>query len=248
MAKPRHKRRMRNYLLDRSFQLKYAGLLFAVAAVLSTALGFLLWRESQLLIAQSKTTVETGQRAVEMGKQATAESRKVTEVVRMNIKKDPIYADNPELLEELQEEQKKEDAKMLAQEKELEDKAAALSQSAAEIERQQQTMMLGLFGVLALLTVLLGLAGIVVTHKVAGPIFKMKRQITTLGDGDWRMPAPLRKGDELAEFFGTFEDAVKKMRAQRDEELTTLEKAIEDEDFDALRELHGKMGEVLSKS
>ena len=30
---PRYKRRLRNYLLDKSFQLKYAGFIFGVAAV-----------------------------------------------------------------------------------------------------------------------------------------------------------------------------------------------------------------------
>ena len=48
----RHKRQFKNYLLDRGFQLKYAGLLFAVAGVLSVVLGFLLWRTSQALVVQ----------------------------------------------------------------------------------------------------------------------------------------------------------------------------------------------------
>ena len=36
---PRYKRRLRNYLLDKSFQLKYAGFIFGVAAVLSVVWG-----------------------------------------------------------------------------------------------------------------------------------------------------------------------------------------------------------------
>ena len=41
--KKRYKRKLSNFLLDRSFQLKYAGFLFGVAAVLSAGLGYLLW-------------------------------------------------------------------------------------------------------------------------------------------------------------------------------------------------------------
>lgn len=245
MAKP-HKRRMRNYLLDRSFQLKYAGLLFGVAALLSAALGWLLWNESQLLIGQSKTAVESGQQAVELGKQVSSERKKVTEVVRMNIVKDPMYADSPELLEELQAENAVEDAKVAAQEKELEDKAAALAEHAAELEQRQQTMFIALFGVLALLAVAMGLMGIVVTHKVAGPIFKMTRQIQTIGDGDWSMPAPLRKGDELAAFFGAFESMVKSLRKQREHEIALLDEAMKKGDDEALDELRAEMKKVLA--
>ncbi len=246
--KPRepHKRHMRNYLLDRSFQLKYAGLLFAVAAILSATLGWLLWNESQLLIHHSRSAVARGQHAVELGAQVSAESRKVTEVVRMNIVSDPMYAENPELLEELQADNAEADAKVVAQEKELADNAATLRHQADDLEARQQKMSYALIGLLTLLAVLMGLLGIVVTHRVAGPIFKMTRQIRTIGDGDWSVPAPLRKGDELADFFGAFEDMVKNMRAQRKREIAMLEKALEGGPPTALGELQTEMEKVLS--
>ena len=52
---PRKQRRIRNYLLDRGYQLKYAGYLVAVAAVLSLFLGYLLWRTSQSLVEQRES-------------------------------------------------------------------------------------------------------------------------------------------------------------------------------------------------
>lgn len=243
----RHKRHLRNYLLDRSFQLKYAGLLFGVAALLSATLGMLLWNESQLLIGQSQSAVERGRRAVELGKQVSEERRKVTEVVRMNIQSDPIYAENPELLEELAAENKVADAKVLAQEEQLRENAETLAKQADELEGQRRTMMYALFGLLTLLAVLMGVLGIVVTHRIAGPIFKMTRQIRTIRDGDWRVPAPLRKGDELAEFFGAFEDMVKAMRAQREHEIALLKEAIDADEREALDALQLEMAKVLAK-
>ena len=59
-----HRRKLRNFLLDRSFQLKYAGYLFGVAAILSAALGYLLWTTSRSLIEQSRKTVDQGQQVV----------------------------------------------------------------------------------------------------------------------------------------------------------------------------------------
>jgi len=65
-----------------------------------------------------------------------------------------------------------------------------------------------------------------VTHKVAGPIHKMKRQISDVGEGRLKIPAKLRKGDELVEFFETFETMVVNLRQRQEEEIAKLEKAI----------------------
>ena len=42
----RHQRRLRNYLLDSHFQLKYTGYLVGIALLFSISLGLLIWRTS----------------------------------------------------------------------------------------------------------------------------------------------------------------------------------------------------------
>src|SRR6185312_8770086 len=56
----RHQRRLRNYLLDAHFQLKYAGILVVVTFVVSGFLGLILWRTSDAVIAQSRESVTVG--------------------------------------------------------------------------------------------------------------------------------------------------------------------------------------------
>src|SRR5438445_13450890 len=73
----RHQRSFKNYLLDAPFQLKYTGYLVGVALVISIVLGIFLWRTSNKVVD---------------------ESAKVSDVVKMSIKNDPIYGDNPELM------------------------------------------------------------------------------------------------------------------------------------------------------
>jgi len=226
-GKPKHQRKLRNFLLDAHFQLKYAGFLAIITAVLSIVLGFLLWQTSKSLIAQSQTAVAQGEQAVLLGHKVTKESRKVSEVVQMNIVKDPMYGDNPELLEAFKADAKKQDDALAAQQQELENQASALTRQAAQIETQQRTMLFTLFSVLTLLVLAVGAAGIVITHKVAGPVFKMKRQITQLGEGSLAMPAPLREGDELRDFFEAFEKAVKALRERRIRERAELKEAID---------------------
>ena len=238
-ARPKHKRKLRNLLLDPRFQLKYAGFLAGITAVLSITLGLLLWSTSKSLIAQSYSAVTQGEQAVTLGHRMTKESRKVSEVVQMNIVRDPMYGDNPELLEAFKADAKKQDDALDAQQKKLEDQASALTRQAANLETQQRTILYTLFSVLTLLVLGVGAAGIVITHKVAGPVFKMTRQIREVGEGSLAMPAQLREGDELVDFFAAFEAMVRSLREHQKQEIATLDGAIS--------ELHdGKQGAAVA--
>src|SRR5579884_1885871 len=77
-----YKRSLRNYLLDSRFQLKYAGLMVLVALVISGVMGAVLYSTTRAMVDESTKVVE--------------ESKKVSEVSRMNIK--DLASDSPELL------------------------------------------------------------------------------------------------------------------------------------------------------
>jgi len=222
----RHQRKLRNYVLDAHFQLKYAGYLVAIAFVLSVSLGFILWRTSDAVIAESRESVSVGGQVVERGRQVVEESKKVNAVVQMNIVRDPAYGDNPALLAAFQADAKDNDDRLNAQQQGLEDQSQRLKEQSAKLETQQRTIGMALLVILALLVVGVGLAGIVVTHRVAGPIYKMKKQLQSLGDGNFQIPFPLRKGDELVDFFESFRTMVKKLRKRQEDEIALLDRAI----------------------
>ncbi len=222
----RHQRRLRNYLLDAHFQLKYSGYLVGIALLFSACLGTLLWRTSVEVIEQSTQTVAQGEQVVSRGREVVEESRKVSEVVKMNIVKDPIYSDNPALLEAFKVDADRQDERLKSQQAALESQAAGLKAQAQAIRGQQRTMLITLTTALGLLVVLIGIAGILVTHKVAGPIFKMKRQIREVGEGHLRIPNKLRRGDELVDFFQAFETMVVNLRARQQGEIDKLDQAI----------------------
>jgi nitrogen fixation/metabolism regulation signal transduction histidine kinase len=159
-----------------------------------------------------------------LGRNVVDESRKVSAVVEMNIVKE--YGDSPELLQTFKTDNSALEKTLAEQQKALELQATALSDQSASIANQQKTLLTTLFALLAILVIGVGLAGIVVTHKVAGPIYKMKRQIRTLAAGSWRMPDPLRKGDELTEFFDTFREMVRAVREHQEEEIDRLDSVI----------------------
>jgi hypothetical protein len=237
----RHQRRLRNYILDARFQLKYSGFLVLVTLLLSVALGLILWQTSGEVVNQSQEAVRVAEGSVGVGEQVVArgrevveESQKVSAVVRMNIVKDPAYGDNPALLSAFQEDADLQDKRLASQQKQLEDQSNELKRQsqqlktqAALIEQKQQSIFAVLFIALTALVLGVGIVGIIVTHKIAGPIFKMKRQIRELGEGSLKVPSPLRKGDELVDFFEAFRSAVMSLRANQEREIAMLDRAIE---------------------
>lgn len=225
-GRPSHRsqRQLRNFLLDRHFQLKYSGYLVGIALFLSGSLGIILWQTSQNLIAQSRSSVALGEEIVERGRKLLAESEKVNSVVRMSIV--DAYADDPALLDVFQSDAAKRDALLEQGQKQLEDNSRSLRAQALLIEREYFFLGTVIVSALLLLVLGVGLAGVVVTHKVAGPVFKMKRLLGELGKGHFRVVARLRKGDELQYFFDAFNDAADQLRRRQEDEIERIDSAL----------------------
>ncbi|HSC87669.1 MAG TPA: HAMP domain-containing protein [Polyangiaceae bacterium] len=222
----RHQRRLRNLLLDRRFQLKYTGYLVAITLLLSVSLGSILFRTSSEVLSQSEQNVAQGERIVKLGREVVDESRKVSAVVRMNIVKDPVYQNNPDLLEAFNQDAAAQDQRLESQRGELEAQRRYLNIQAESLRGFQRGLLWVLTGVLALLVVAIGVAGIVVTHRVAGPIYKMKRHLGDVAAGDLSVPRGLRKGDELVEFFAAFCHMVESLRASRESQAGEVERLL----------------------
>lgn len=88
---------------------------------------------------------------------------------------------------------------------------------------------------LAVLVVAMGgslmLWGLVITHRISGPLYIVARYLRMLGTGRYPDMRPLRKRDELQEFFGVFEEAVTALRNRDADSLRDL-----DETLDRLRQ------------
>jgi nitrogen fixation/metabolism regulation signal transduction histidine kinase len=239
-ARPAYKRSARNYLLDRHFQLKYTGMLVGVALVFASGLGLLLWRASGAIVEQSNLAVEQGretvrlsQETVERGQEVIKQSQKVSQVVAMNIAKE--YADSPELAKTFQEEADKDEEKLSEEQSRLEADAAFLARrshdleaQAANVQAKRDALALLLVGGIFVLVAGIGAAGIVFTHKIAGPIFKMKRLLREVGEGKLILKERLRKGDELQHFFETFEQTVNRLRERQMEEIARIDGILAD--------------------
>ena len=72
----------------------------------------------------------------------------------------------------------------------------------------------------------LGLLGVVITHRVAGPVFVLGHYLKVLSDGRFPRMRTLRRSDELKGFYGTFLEAVEAMRVREARHTAVLEDAL----------------------
>ena len=101
-------------------------------------------------------------------------------------------------------------------------------------------------GVVVALTVLIGIAGLFITHRIAGPVFVMRRAMDSLTTGKYPHLRPLRKSDDLNDLYASFRALIDSLLKTDRDELAAIERALElvggasGEASTLLRELHTK--------
>jgi hypothetical protein len=101
------------------------------------------------------------------------------------------------------------------------------AETRALVERSDR-LLLAAFGLIAvLLAAALGLLGVVITHRVAGPVFVMGHYLQVLAQGRFPRMRTLRRSDELKAFFGIFIDAVDSMKVREAKHAAILEDAVQ---------------------
>lgn len=155
-----HKRSLRNYLINRGFQLKWIGLILVLTTLLFATLGgYIYWYEKH-------TT-------------------------------DSILTDLSQLYSV----------------EELEVMQSMFSESDSEV-------LGGLLAAGTVLILLLAAVGIVLTHKVAGPMYALVLGMNRITTGDWSSRRGFRRGDEFQEVGQSFQ---RMTGALRDKELAELD-------------------------
>jgi len=169
-TEPPGKRRLRNYLLDPRFQLKYTGMVLAVTILVGSVLG---------AVAYDYSTQQTEALTAELVmRQETIDERAVEKIM-------------------------------------------------ADAEAEDRKVLLSIVGGVLLLCVVLGVTGIFVTHRVVGPVYKMRKLLRAVAKGRLRFEGKLRKGDELQELFESFSTMVGSLRERQAEEVAMLDEAID---------------------
>jgi hypothetical protein len=72
------------------------------------------------------------------------------------------------------------------------------------------------------IVVVLGVLTIISTHKIAGPVYKMRRLFSEIDGRNLQLWAKLRKSDELQEAFIDFDNMIRRIRENRREDIELL--------------------------
>ncbi|WP_240488582.1 HAMP domain-containing protein [Labilithrix luteola] len=205
-----HARRKKSYLLDPRFQLKWTGYLVAVVLVVMTALGIIIGRTAVRAADTASLAVAQAERAYEESKANSILARRSVELAA---------GDNPTLQAVMDESLKEVDTQS---EKNL----SEVKQRQADILRDRRNLQLLLGGAGVALLLLLVLMGVVITHRIVGPVHKMKRLLRRVSTGRLVIEERLRRGDELEDLFDTFLQMTYSLRAQQSARLATLDDTL----------------------
>jgi len=167
-------RKLSNYLLNKSLQLRYVAFVTVMSAVISGALGYLIWRQEADASAYILQAYDG----------------------------DQVFSKDAEL-------------------------RGAISD---RLQSGDDQLILTMAGAGLGLVVVLFLYLVVMTHKVAGPLYKVSRYFDEMADGKLGNVWALRKGDMLQDFYVKFmqmHDALKKRHKEDNEAMKKFIAACE---------------------
>lgn len=161
-----YKRKLSNYLLDRSLQLRYVLLVTILSGVIAGSLGFLIYQQS-----------------------ATAS--------------DSIERDLASLTTD----------------------TSFIDHEVGDLRAADRLLVYKMVGVGVGLVLILTAYLVLMTHKVAGPLYKVSMYFDRMAEGRLGNISALRKGDMLQDFFGNFRDMHEAVRTRLQGDVITLESA-----------------------
>jgi nitrogen fixation/metabolism regulation signal transduction histidine kinase len=203
-------RRTKHYLLDPRFQLKWTAYLVVVVLAVMTSLGVLIAR-------LASRTSETASIAVTQAENAFKESKVNNQLARGAV--DLAAPDNTTLAGVMNEQLALVDQQ---QEKNL----TEVRRMQEDIKRDRRKLQELLIGAGVALVLLLVLMGIVITHRIVGPVHKMKRLLRRVSTGRLVIDERLRRGDELWDLFETFLQMTYSLRAMQNARIATLDATL----------------------
>ncbi len=169
--RPRHQRKLSNYLLDKKLQLRYVLVVTILSGVIAGALGFMIYQQRR---AASESIGKDLQALTDTDASQREFQRQVTR----------------------------------------------------DLATDDAALVYKMVGVGVGLVVILSLYLLIMTHKVAGPLFKVSMYFDKMAVGKLGVVTPLRQGDMLQDFYLSFKEMHEHVRARAKDEAAALEAIV----------------------
>jgi len=203
-----YKRKVGNLLIDRRFQLKYTAFVLLVSVGIFSVLGWFYMRERRT----SSELMEVNrivQAARGAGGAAGVPGEGPDAGGAAGVPAAGVGADDP--------------VSAMLEARESQEYSEAFDKDIEDANRERDlAAFFTMAGVVVLLVLLLGCGGIYITHKVAGPLFALRRFMDAVSKGEWSSVRTFRKGDEFQELADTFRTLASEVRGRHEAELKQL--------------------------
>jgi len=225
----RYKRKLRNYMIDQRFQLKYTMMIMGLSLVLIAALGGLLYQQVLATVTENAKATEGTATAARASADAAKVSQENSEIIIAQALADDYFQD-PEVTKKFVEDMKKPVEDVKAKAEAMDEQARNMEKESAEFKKRarQLPLLLALFGITFML--FLFLISIYTTHKIAGPMYKIKKLMSEVDGDSLHIAGALRKGDEMWELFDAFNSMIEKLRKHQSDEAKRVAKLLDELD------------------
>jgi len=97
---------------------------------------------------------------------------------------------------------------------------------ASGLQSEDRALVYKMVGVGVGLVVILSLYLLIMTHKVAGPLYKVSMYFDRMANKRLGIVTPLRQGDMLQDFYENFKDMHDSIRTRAQDDATVMDKAL----------------------
>lgn len=243
----KYKRKLRNYLIDSHFQLKYTAMIMLLSLLLITALGTLLYQQVLATVKENARATDMSADAARASADAAKVSSENSEIIIAQALADDYFKD-PEVTKKFIDEMKKPVEDVEAQAAAMEEQASKMEKTRKQFKKRATLLPIYLASFGAAFLLFLFLISIYTTHKIAGPMYKIKKLMNEVDGDSLHVEGYLRKGDEMWDLFNSFNSMIERLRSHQSAEIERiaeiadrLEKAESDEERN---ELTGKLKKI----
>lgn len=209
-SRPRNRRKLRNLLLDKSLQLRLVGAFLLGLLAISVLLGAFLLRMSNELLQQTNAILQSRLTTAQLNRDIS-----MTTVASRISEPNLVDWDTAE-------------AVRLKIEGQYEAEVAASQREHAAFLQKRNAIHWAVGLALLAFTLLSIVAGLFVTHRLAGPVYRVGRILADVRAGKLLVPTyGLRRGDQLKELFKDTSETIALLRQREEQEIAALQEALE---------------------
>ena len=115
------------------------------------------------------------------------------------------------------------------------------------LAKERHLVLIIWIGSFLVISVFLFFAGIFLSHKMAGPLYALTREMTKLKNGDYTAYLGLRRRDEFKELKIPFNQWVEMLRTMTEDDIEHISQLLQDKEISKMKDVVESLEALLKK-